>query len=120
METALSLIKDELITLPCNFSLIFDVKWGMPFHPALLEYLKSRMPEKCRWAALLINSADFSNHLVAAHAGASVLRVGFEDSFFYNDKTALNNVELVKALRVELEQSGFKIATVKEARDILL
>ncbi|NNK86046.1 MAG: 3-keto-5-aminohexanoate cleavage protein [Desulfobacterales bacterium] len=120
METALSLINEGLITLPCNFSLIFDVKWGMPFHPALLEYLKSRIPEKCRWTALLINSTDFLNHLVAAHAGASVLRVGFEDSFAYNGKTALSNAELVKALRVELEQNGFSIATADEARAILL
>jgi len=120
METALSLINEGIITLPCNFSFIFDVKWGMPFHPDLLEYLKSRIPEKSRWAALLINSTDFSNHIVAANAGASVLRVGFEDSYNYNEKTALNNTELVKALRVELEKNGFSIATVKEARAVLL
>ncbi len=119
MEIAIDLIKQDLISLPCNFSFIFDVKWGMPFHLSILDYLKERVPENCNWGALLIGSSDFSNHLKAARSGAKVLRVGFEDSFRYKGKIAENNEELVWALRTELEAEGFSLATASEAQEIL-
>lgn len=120
METAIHLIREGLISVPCNFSFIFDVRWGMPFHRSILEYLKEQVPENCNWGALLIGSTSFANHMEAARAGAKILRVGFEDSCRYNGKTAANNEELVLALRAELEADGFSIATAAEAREILL
>jgi 3-keto-5-aminohexanoate cleavage enzyme len=120
LETALHLINEGLVSLPCNFSFVFDIRWGMPFHPMILEYLKGHIPENCIWGAHLIGSTSFSKHLEAAHAGASILRVGFEDSFRYNEKIALNNQELVLALSSELESEGFSIASADEARGILL
>ena len=120
METAIHLIREGLISLPCNFSFIFDVKWGMPYHRSILEYLKEQVPENCNWGALLIGSASFANHLEAARSGAKILRVGFEDSYRYDGKIAANNEELVLALRHELEADGFSVATASEARNILL
>lgn len=120
METAIHLIREGLISVPCNFSFIFDVKWGMPFHRSILDYLKEQVPANCNWGALLIGSSSFANHLEAARSGAKILRVGFEDSCRYNGKTAANNEELVLALRAELEADGFSVATVHEAREILL
>lgn len=120
LETARHLIQEGLVALPCNFSFIFDIRWGMPYDPALLAYLKSRLPAASRWGALLIHSRGFANHMAAAGAGASVLRTGFEDSCHYNGKTATSNAELVTALRGELEAAGFSIASVPEARAILL
>lgn len=119
METAIDLIKHDLISLPCNFSFIFGVNWGMPFHQSILDYLIERVPENCHWGAILIGSSDFTNHIKAARSGAKVLRVGFEDSFRYSGKIAENNEELVWALRKELEAEGFSIATASEAREIL-
>jgi len=120
METARDLINRGQIPLPCNFSFIFDVKWGMPWHPSILAYLTSRVPRGCNWGALLIGSADYSSHVAAAKAGATFVRAGFEDSFCYNGKKAMSNAELIRALRSELESAGFGIATVSEARAILL
>src|SRR5690606_31878026 len=107
-------------SLPCNFSFIFDIKWGMPYHPSILHYLKRQVPRHCNWGALLVGSSTFANHIKAARAGAKVLRVGFEDSVHYDGKIAATNEELVVALRSELKAHGFSIATVKEAREILL
>jgi len=120
LETARHLIAEGLVAPPCNFSFIFDVRWGMPYDPALLAYLTSRLPADSRWGAILIQSLDFSNHVEAARAGASVLRVGFEDSLLYDGQTATSNAELVMALREKLETAGFSIASVPEARAILL
>jgi 3-keto-5-aminohexanoate cleavage enzyme len=120
LETARHLIQDGLVARPCNFSLIFNVRWGMRYDPVLLTYLKSRLPAGSRWGAILIHSRDFSDHLQAAQAGATVLRVGFEDSLDYNGSTATSNAELVTALRAELEVAGFSIASAPEARAMLL
>ncbi len=120
LETARHLIDEGLVQPPCNFSFIFDVRWGMPYDPALLAYLTSRLPAQSRWGALLINSIDFSNHIATARAGATFLRAGFEDSQTYDGKTAVSNAELIQNLRAQLEKAGFSIATVSEARTILL
>ena len=120
LETALHLIQEGLVAPPCNFSFIFNVRWGMPYDPALLAYLTSRLPTGSRWGAIMISSRDFSDHVEAARAGASVLRAGFEDSRDYSGKTATSNAELVKALRAALETAGFPIASAPEARAMLL
>ena len=54
METALHLIDAGLISKPCNFSFIFDVPWGMAYHPLLLDLLASKVPPGSRWGALFI------------------------------------------------------------------
>ncbi len=120
LETALHLIEAGLITRPCNFSFIFNVRWGMPYDLALLSYLVSKLPADSRWGAILIGSKDFRAHLEAAAAGASVLRVGFEDSLEFNRRRAAGNLELVTALRAELEDAGYAIRTSQNAREVLL
>jgi 3-keto-5-aminohexanoate cleavage enzyme len=120
LETARHLIEKGLVKPPCNFSFIFGVRWGMPFDPALLDYLTSRLPPASRWGAIIIQSEDFAPHLAAARAGASILRMGFEDSLRYDGKTAVSNVELVTALREVLETAGFAIASPGDARAMLL
>jgi len=120
LETARHLIAEGLITPPANFSFIFGVRWGMHFDPDLLAYLISRLPPASRWGAIFIQSTGFADHLTAARAGASVLRVGFEDSRQYDGKMADTNAELVAALREALETGGFAIAAPREARAMLL
>lgn len=120
MDCALHLIREGLLTPPCNFSFVCNLNWSMPCHPTLISYLRDRVPAGSHWGVNLINSTDFSQHLEVAHLGASVLRVGFEDSRHYNGRIAANNQDLVVALRAELEADGFSIATVDEARAVLL
>jgi 3-keto-5-aminohexanoate cleavage enzyme len=119
IESARQMISEGLVRLPCNFGFVFGLKWGMVYHPAILAYLKSRVPEGSNWGADFFDSTDFSQHLDAAQGGATILRVGFEDSNQYNGKIAASNAELVIALREELETAGFSIATTAEARTIL-
>jgi len=119
IESAHQMIREGLVKLPCNFGFVFGLKWGMVYHPAILSYLKSRVPGGSNWGADFFDSTDFMQHLDAAREGATILRVGFEDSNQYNGKIAASNAELVAAFREELERAGFSIATSAEARTIL-
>jgi 3-keto-5-aminohexanoate cleavage enzyme len=119
LVTALDLIDQGLVNTPCNFSFIFGVRWGMPWDSDLLHWLVRRLPHKSRWGAIFVGSSKFEVHLDAAAAGASFLRVGFEDSRDLGDHMAENNAELVSALRQELEKNGYDLASVAQARDIL-
>lgn len=120
LETALNLIHEGLLVEPCNFSFIFNVQWGMRYDMSLLRYLVSRLPQSSCWGVIFVGSRDFSAHLEAAAAGASILRVGFEDSVACDGTIAVNNVALVAALKSALEQAGYDILSTEDTRSILL
>jgi 3-keto-5-aminohexanoate cleavage enzyme len=63
---------------------------------------------------------DFSLLATAIGVGASVVRVGFEDSAFYAPgKAALTNAELVERIVSLVRQMGNEVASCDEAREIL-
>ena len=113
------LIREGLIEPQFNFNFVFNYKWGMEFSPALLEVLKALLPPQSIWGAIFGNNTDFSYHTAAALGGATMIRVGFEDSRMCNDKEAKSNVELVNKIREELEILRFKPAEPTEARKML-
>ena len=120
LETSLELIRTGLVAQPANFSFIFGVNWGMVYDRSLLDYLVGRLPAGSRWGAIFIGSEDFKPHLGAARAGATAVRVGFEDSVHYSGKIARSNLELVEAVRHMLGESGYEAMAPSEARKTLL
>lgn len=120
MNCALRLIDEGLLQAPHNFIFVCNLNWGMPYHPTLISYLRDQVPQGSRWGVNLIGSKDFTQHIEVARLGATILRVGFEDSRSCNGKPAATNQELVATLRGELEAAGFGIATPAEARALLL
>ncbi|HDK25717.1 MAG TPA: 3-keto-5-aminohexanoate cleavage protein [Candidatus Atribacteria bacterium] len=112
-------IKEGLINPQYNFNFIFNYKWGMSFSLPLLEVLKSMLPKESIWGAVFGGSSDFSSHLQASLQGATMVRVGFEDSRICNYGEAKSNLELVKEIRRELEISSFELADPEEARKLL-
>jgi len=113
------LIKKSLIKPQYNFNFVFNYKWGMSFTHSLVEVLKSMLPKESIWGAVFGESKDFSLHIQASLQGATMIRVGFEDSRIYNYKEAGSNIDLVKAARRQLKKSGFKLASPDEARKLL-
>ena len=113
------LIKKGLIKPQYNFNFVFNYKWGMSFSLSLVEVLKSMIPKESIWGAVFGESRNFSSHLQACLQGATMVRVGFEDSKICNNKEAEINLELVKEIRRELEILGFELATPREARKFL-
>ncbi len=120
VETALHLIDEGLLRVPYNFSFIFGVQWGMPFDDRLARYLRTRIPAGSLAGAILVGSASFDAHVAVCDLGFRVVRVGFEDSHRYNGAIAATNAELVEAVRARLTHAGYRIATVGEARELLL
>ena len=114
-----SLIKKGLIKPQYNFNFVFNYKWGMSFSLSLVEVLKSMLPKESIWGAVFGESRNFSSHLQACLQGATMVRVGFEDSKICNNREAEINLELVKEIRRELEILGFETATPREARKLL-
>ena len=112
-------IKEGLIKPQYNFNFVFNYKWGMSFSLPLVEVLKSMLPKESIWGAVFGESRNFSSHLQACLQGATMIRVGFEDSKICNNKEAETNLELVKEIRRELEISGFELADPEEARKLL-
>ena len=112
-------IKEDLIKPQYNFNFAFNCKWCMSFSLPLVEVLKSMLPKKNIWGAVFGGSKDFSFHLQASLQGATMIRVGFEDSRICNYREAKSNLELVKEIRRELEILGFELATPREARKLL-
>lgn len=112
-------IKEGLIKPQYNFNFIFNYKWGMSFSLSILELLKSMLPKESIWGAIFGGSRDFSSHLQASLQGATMIRVGFEDSRIYNYGEAKSNLELVKEIRRELRILGFDLANPDEARKLL-
>ncbi len=112
-------IKEGLVEPQYNFNFIFNYKWGMSFSISILELLKSIIPKESIWGAVFGESRNFSSHLQACLQGATMIRVGFEDSKICNNKKAETNLELVKEIRRELEISGFELADPEETRKLL-
>jgi uncharacterized protein (DUF849 family) len=77
------------------------------------------LPKESIWGAIFGESKDFSFHLQAFLQGATMVRVGFEDSRICNNREVKSNLELVKEIRRELEVLGFELAKPNEARELL-
>jgi 3-keto-5-aminohexanoate cleavage enzyme len=112
-------IKEGLIEPQYNFNFVFNYRWGMSFSPSLIEVLKSMLPKESIWGAVFGESRNFSSHLQACLQGATMIRVGFEDSRICNYKEAKSNLELTKEIRKELEILGFELVAPNEARKLL-
>ena len=83
--------------------------------------MKTLLPEKdIPWGVIHAGMKDFALLATAIAMGATVVRVGFEDSAFYAPgKAAKTNAELVERIVSLIEQIGYEAASCDEAREIL-
>ena len=120
IPVALKFIDDGVIKPPYHFNFILGAHWAMPAEPRSLFYLSSMLPEDMSWGVVQDAMTDLSLMATAISLGASVVRVGFEDSVFYAPGQAADqNVLLVEKLAALIRQMGFEVASCQEAREIL-
>ena len=117
----MKLVTEGVLKPPYSIGLCLGVRWALPANPETLFFLKTLLPEKgVPWGVIHADMQDFALLATAIGLGASVVRVGFEDSvFFASGKAARTNAELVEKITSLIRQIGYEVATCQEAREIL-
>jgi len=120
IQVVQKLVEEGSLSPPFDYNFCLGVHWAIPADPRSLEFLKSLLPEGARWGVLHDKMNDLSLLAIAIGTGASVVRVGFEDSVYYAPgHAATTNVELVEKLVALIRSIGFEAATPDEARRAL-
>ncbi len=121
LPTYMQLVAEKVLKPPYSINLCLGFQWALPADVETLFFMRSLLPEKdLPWGVIHDGMHDFALLATAIGMGASVVRVGFEDSaFFAPGRAALTNAELVERIVSLIKQMGCKVATCKEAREIL-
>jgi len=120
IAAAFRLIREEAITPPYYFNVCLGFHHALPADPTSLFFLKSMIPPESFWGLAHDGMTDLSLLAAAVGLGASIVRVGFEDSiFFAPGEAARTNAELVENLADMIRRMGCELASPEEARRIL-
>lgn len=111
-------IADEgLISRPLHFNICLGFESAIQATSENLYTMQAAVPGESTWGITHDGMKDLRILGAALGMGASAVRVGFEDSFYYAlEKTATTNVELVTRLRALVEAMGLEPMTAPEAR----
>ena len=111
---------DGLVSRPMHFNICLGFESAIQATPENLYVMQAALPDGSTWGVTHDGMKDFRILSAALGLGASAVRVGFEDSFYYGpETTAANNVELVSKVRALVEAVGLEPMTPKEARRAL-
>ncbi|MBR5820035.1 MAG: 3-keto-5-aminohexanoate cleavage protein [Alistipes sp.] len=122
VETCSKLADEGVLDRPMsyNFCLGTGTASNLSDTPRNLQYMVSLMEADGHWGLNNDSMKDLHFLGLAIAMGASVVRVGFEDSFYYEQgKTAPTNAFLVQKLVELVRALGCEPATPEEAREIL-
>ena len=121
LPTYMKLVEEGVLKPPYSIGFCLGVRWALPADPETLFFMKTLLPEKdVPWGVIHAGMQDFALLATAIGMGASVVRVGFEDSvFFAPGKAAQTNAELVERMVSLIKQIGYEVATCDEAREML-
>jgi len=117
----MKLVEEGVLKPPYSIGFCLGVRWALPANPETLFFMKTLLPEKdVPWGVIHAGMQDLALLATAIGMGASVVRVGFEDSvFFAPGKAARTNAKLVERMVSLVHQIGYEVANCQEAREIL-
>jgi 3-keto-5-aminohexanoate cleavage enzyme len=120
INTANYLAKKGDLKLPMHFNLLLGSLGSIPADMKDLVYLVGSLPPGSTWSATGIGRFQTKINIAAMLMGGHV-RVGIEDSIYYNypKKELATNEVLVKRITRFARELGREIATPDEARKIL-
>ena len=105
---------------PKLFNLVFGHKGGMQATPEMLSAFRSFVPRDVLWGVTHFGRDNWTFLAAAIAMGATVVRIGFEDSaYLEEEKTAEYNYQLVEKTVTLIRAMGLEAATPQEAREIL-
>ena len=120
ISNARTLLGEGALSPPYYYNFCLGFRGALPADSDSLFFLKSMLPQGTLWGAVHDGMNDLSHLATAIGIGASVIRVGFEDSIYYApSKAARTNAELVEKIVSLIYGIGFETATPEEARKLL-
>jgi 3-keto-5-aminohexanoate cleavage enzyme len=120
LPAARALVAEGAIQPPYSICFCLGFHWTLAPDPKSLFFMTSLMTEAVPWGVIHDGMQDFTLLAAAIGLGASLVRVGFEDSIFWAPGRAVRrNAELVKKLADLVRLMGREVATPDEARRIL-
>jgi 3-keto-5-aminohexanoate cleavage enzyme len=120
LPAARALVAEGAIQPPYSICFCLGFHWTLAPDPKSLFFMTAMMNETVPWGVIHDGMTDFTLLATAIGLGASLVRVGFEDSIFWApDQAVRHNVELVQRLAQLVRLLGHTVATPAEARAIL-
>jgi len=120
LPAARALVAEGAIRPPYSICFCLGFHWTLAPDPKSLFFMTAMMNETVPWGVIHDGMTDFTLLATAIGLGASLVRVGFEDSTFWApDQAVKHNVELVQRLAQLVRLLGHAVATPAEARAIL-
>jgi 3-keto-5-aminohexanoate cleavage enzyme len=114
------LCDEGVISKPLIYNFCLGFKGALPASADNIHFLKSIIPAGAPWGFVHHGMSGLSLLATAMGMGASIVRVGFEDSVYLSPgKMATRNVDLVRNIVSLIHQMGLEIATPSEARELL-
>lgn len=105
---------------PVWFNLVFGHKGGMQPTIEALAAFRSFVPEGCLWGVTHFERDNWTFLAAAIAMGASLVRIGFEDSRYLSEgKAAEHNYELVEKLVHLVKAMDLDVAAPDEVREII-
>jgi len=120
VNTARYLTKKNYLKKPLHFSLLLGSLGSIPAGISDLSYLIQSLPSESNWSATGIGRFQTQINVAAILMGGHV-RVGVEDSIYYNypKEELATNASLVERIVRIAKELNREIATPKETREIL-
>lgn len=115
---------DELTKeLPFRDPVLYNIVLGHPCTtPATIDHLvamRSFIPRHAMWGITHFGRKNYDILIAAIAMGASLVRIGFEDSRYDGEEIALSNVTLVARMAEIIRCIGHEPATPDETREML-
>lgn len=109
--------KEQPFKDPVLYNLVFGHQGGMQPTVEALTAFRSFVPKDALWGVTHFNRDNWTFLAAAMAMGASVVRIGFEDSRYLAPRQyAAKNVEVVRRLVWLMQAMGLEPATVDDAR----
>jgi len=116
---ALKLLKEGFLDKHLHFDIVLGIPGAMPASIKNLLFMVEHLPSDATWTSAGIGRHQLEMAYHTITMGGHV-RVGFEDNIYYKKgKLAESNAQLVKRVVRLAENYGRKIASPREARQIL-
>jgi 3-keto-5-aminohexanoate cleavage enzyme len=115
-----ALVMEGVIKPPFSICFCLGFRWTLAPDPGSLFFMASALKEQVPWGIVHDGMQDLSLLATAMGLGASMVRVGFEDSTVWAPGRAVKrNAELVKKLADLVRLLGHEVATPADARKML-